>query len=320
MKIKPIILVAGDPKSIFFEILFKSLKKRKYLSPLILICNKELLLSQMKYFNFKKKIKLFRLEELKFAKLNNTFLNLINVKCENSLLYSSDLRDHKRYIDKSFDIAFSIIKKKLSHKLINGPINKSRFLKKKYPGITEFISDKFKKKTAMLIYNKNLSVSPVTTHLPIKNISKKITKNSVSEKIDIINSFFKKNLKKKPKIAVTCLNPHCESNLNFNEDKKMLVQVIKSKAKKGIFVKGPFPADTIFIKENRKKFDVIIGMYHDQILGPFKTLFEYDAINITIGLNFLRVSPDHGTNEKMFGKNKSNPLSLMRSLEFLDDK
>ena len=88
--------------------------------------------------------------------------------------------------------------------------------------------------------------------------------------------------------------------------------------KKKINVKGPFPADTIFLKDNRKKFDVIIGMYHDQVLGPIKTLFEYDAINITLGLPFLRVTPDHGPNEKMVGQNKSNPISLIKALNFLD--
>ena len=72
------------------------------------------------------------------------------------------------------------------------------------------------------------------------------------------------------------------------------------------------------LKNNRKKFDVIIGMYHDQVLAPIKTIFEYDAINITIGLPFLRVTPDHGPNEKMIGKNLSNPLSLTRAISFLD--
>ena len=77
-------------------------------------------------------------------------------------------------------------------------------------------------------------------------------------------------------------------------------------------------ADTIFLKNNRKKFDLIIGMYHDQVLTPMKTLFEYNAINITIGLPFIRVSPDHGPNESMLGKNKSNYLSLLNSIKFLD--
>ena len=81
---------------------------------------------------------------------------------------------------------------------------------------------------------------------------------------------------------------------------------------------GPFPADTIFLKNNRKKFNIVIGMYHDQVLTPAKTLFEYDAINVTAGLPFIRVSPDHGPNENMLGKNTSNPLSLIKSMKFLD--
>ena len=85
-------------------------------------------------------------------------------------------------------------------------------------------------------------------------------------------------------------------------------------------VSGPFPADTIFLKQNRKNFDVILGMYHDQVLTPIKTLFEYDAINITIGLPFLRITPDHGPNEIMVGKGKSNPTSLIKAMSFLDKR
>ena len=85
-----------------------------------------------------------------------------------------------------------------------------------------------------------------------------------------------------------------------------------------INVKGPYSADTAFLKKNRKNIDVIIGMYHDQVLTPVKTLFEYDAINITLGLPFIRISPDHGPNQKMLGQNKSNPLSLVRAIEFLE--
>ena len=172
----------------------------------------------------------------------------------------------------------------------------------------------------MLIYNRKLSVCPITTHVPLKLISKKITKKLIEEKIEIVNSFYKKNFNFKPKIGVTGLNPHCESILSFNEDEKIISPVIKVKKKKGIRIEGPFPADTIFLKKNRDKFDVILGMYHDQVLSPLKTLFEYDAINITIGLPFLRISPDHGPNQKMVGKNKSNPISLINSIKFLDKK
>ena len=86
----------------------------------------------------------------------------------------------------------------------------------------------------------------------------------------------------------------------------------------GYKITGPLPADTIFLKNNRKNYDVILGMYHDQVLTPIKTIFEYDAINITLGLPFLRISPDHGPNEKMIGKNLSNPLSLIKAIQLLD--
>ena len=114
------------------------------------------------------------------------------------------------------------------------------------------------------------------------------------------------------------LNPHCESIDKFNEDDKILKPAINYLIKKKYFVSGPYSADTIFLTQNRKKFNVILGMYHDQVLTPLKTLFEYDAINITLGLPFIRISPDHGPNEKMVGKNKSNPLSLIQAIKFLD--
>ena len=82
-------------------------------------------------------------------------------------------------------------------------------------------------------------------------------------------------------------------------------------------MEGPFSADTIFIKEQLKKFDSVVGMYHDQVLTPIKAIYGFDAINITLGLPFLRISPDHGPNSKMIGKNKSDHKSLLLALNFL---
>jgi 4-hydroxythreonine-4-phosphate dehydrogenase len=321
MKIKPIILVAGEPKSIFFEIFFKALKKNNYKSPLILVCCKKLLLRRMKEHKFKKKIKILEINELKKINLNNKFINVIDIRLKKSSNKKNQDEVIKKYINNLFNTAFQLIKDGFTKKFINGPINKKTFLNKKFLGVTEFISKNFEiKKTGMLIYNKKLSVCPVTTHLPIKLVSKKITKKLIEEKIEIVNLFFKKNFRYKAKIAVTGMNPHCETILKFNEDERIVSSAIKAKIKKGINVKGPFPADTIFLKKNRNKFDVILGMYHDQVLTPFKTLFEYEAINITMGLPFLRVSPDHGPNQNMLGRNKSNPQSIIKALEFLDNR
>ena len=321
MKIKPILLVAGEPKSVFIEIFFKSIKNIKYKSPLILICSKRELKNQIKKFKFNKKIRILNKNNIKNLKINNKKINLIDVSYKVSNNRKLNIKLKKEYINNCFNIAFKIIKSGYTHKFINGPINKKTFLNKKFLGITEYVASKFDiKETGMLIYNNEISVCPLTTHLPLKLVPKKITKKLIENKIKIINDFFKKKLKLIPMIGVTGLNPHCESINKFNEDEKIVAPAIKSSIKKKIKVKGPFSADTIFLKTNRNKFNVILGMYHDQVLAPLKTLFEYNAINITMGLPFFRVSPDHGPNEKMFGKNKSNPQSLIQALKFLDKK
>ena len=318
MKNNPIILVAGEPDSIFLEIFFKAIKTNTYKSPLVLICCKKILLNQMKKNKFKKKINILEINNLKKYNLNNKYINLIDIECKRSKNnFKTNLTN--KYLKNSFDFALKLINDKFSNKLINGPINKKSFLNKKFLGITEYISAQYNvKKTGMLIYNKSLSVCPLTTHLPIKLVAKNVTKKLIEEKIDLINKFFKKNLKYYPKSAVTGLNPHGESILKFNEDDKIVYNAINSQKKRGINVKGPFPADTIFLKKNRDKFDVILGMYHDQVLTPIKTIFEFNAFNITMGLPFLRVTPDHGPNQNMVGKNISNPISLINAIIFLD--
>ncbi len=321
MVYKPIIVVAGEPNSIFSEILFKSLKNRKFKSPIILIASKKLIELQMKSLNMVRKIRVIDTSNLKKTKLNNKVINLINVNFNQKKPFVLITSKSNNYIKKSFDTALKILKQKITNKFINGPVSKKYFLKKKYLGITEYLAYKTKTKNyAMLIYNKKLSVCPITTHLPLKKVSKNINKKMIEEKIKLLNIFFKKYNKNKPTMAITGLNPHCESVDGFNEDEKIITPTIKSLVKQNYKVFGPYAADTIFLKKNRNKYDIVVGMYHDQVLTPMKTLFEYDAINITLGLPFLRVSPDHGPNEKMIGKNKSNPLSLIKALTFLDKK
>jgi len=320
MNRKPILIVPGEPNSIFFEIFFKSLSFEKFKSPIILIGSQKILKLHMKKLNYKLKINLLDRSKLLIDKLDNTEINLINIDCKLPIKFGKISKNSKNYINDCFNVAFDLLKKKITNKLINGPISKKFFLEKKYLGITEFIAEHFNiKNYAMLIYNNNISVCPITTHLPLKYVVKNIKKETIIKKIEIINLFYKNYLKKKPKFAVTGLNPHCESISSFNEDDKIILPSIKKLKTKGINVSGPYSADTLFLKSNRSNFDVIVGMYHDQVLTPIKTLFEFDAINVTLGLPFLRVSPDHGPNEKMLGKNLSDPLSLIKSLKFLDN-
>ena len=319
MKFKPIVIVAGEPNSIFSEIFLKTINKNKFRSPIILICSKNLLLKQSKLLNQKIKFneidkKTALLKNYKFKKIN-----LINVNFSQSPAFEKITTKSNKYINKCFKIGLNLMKNEVSNKFINGPISKETFLKNKFNGITEYLAYKTKTKNfAMIIYNKKLSVSPITTHIPIKYVTKKINKKKIIDKIKLISNFWKKKFGKNAKIGITGLNPHCESIARYNEDKAIILPAIKFLKKNKVKVDGPFSADTIFLRRNRKKFNIIVGMYHDQVLTPIKTMFEYDAINITLGLPFIRVSPDHGPNKNMLGKNISNNLSMLNSIRFLD--
>ena len=317
---EPIIIVAGEPSSVFLEIFFKSLKFKKYASPLVIIASKKLLQDQMKKLGFFFKINLIDKNFNKFDKLNNKKINLINVEYKFKNSFEKISSKSNDYIRESFEIALQIIKKNKFSKFINGPISKKYFLRGKSLGITEYLAKKTNKNNnvVMLIFNKKLSVSPITTHLALKDVHNHISKKKIYTHIELITEFYKKKFKRKPKIAITGLNPHCESNFNDCEEDAIIIPAIKNLKAKNFKIEGPFPADTIFMQKHLKKFDVIVGMYHDQVLTPMKALFGFDAINITLGLPFIRISPDHGPNSSMLGKNLSDPKSLIEALKFLD--
>ena len=319
MNNKPIIIVAGEPYSVFLEIFFKSKKKINIKKPIILIASKELVLLQMKKLGFDFEINTINANEFKFHSLDKKKINLIDVKFKFNKIFDKISGKSNLFINQSFKIALKILKEKNCSGLINGPISKKHFLKGKILGITEYLSKKTKKNNvAMIIFNKKLSVSPITTHLALKNVNKNISKKKICAHIELINEFYKKNFKKIPRIAITGLNPHCESNFKDCEEDKIIIPAIKSLKAKNFRIEGPFPADTIFMQEHLKKFDIIVGMYHDQVLAPMKALFGFNAINITLGLPFVRISPDHGPNSSMLGKNLSDPKSLIEALKFLD--
>ena len=273
----------------------------------------------MKKLGFHFEINIINVNRLKFNLLDKKKINLIDVKFEFNKIFDKISDKSNSFINESFSVALKILKEKSCSGLISGPISKKHFLKGKSLGITEYLSKKTKKdNVAMIIFNKKLSVSPITTHVALKNVNRKISKKKIYIHIGLINEFYKKNFKKKPRIAITGLNPHCESNFKDSEEDRVIIPAIKNLKAKNFKIEGPFPADTIFMQEHLKKFDVVVGMYHDQVLTPMKALFGFNAINITLGLPFVRISPDHGPNSSMLGKNLSDPKSLIEALKFLD--
>ena len=314
-----IIIVAGDPNSINSEIISKtwkkinpSLKKKLYL-----IANFNLIKKQFK--KIKSKIPIHMIKEINETS-NTKKLKIIDIPLSFDKPFNVSLLHSRKYIIKCFNLAHQLSQNKDVKGLINCPINKGLLSKSKTIGVTEFLASKSKISNGsevMLIHNKKLSVVPLTTHIEIKNVSKKININFIIKKIKTLQKDFRKLFNKKPKIAILGLNPHNSELRRSSVEVKTIIPAISKLKRIGFNINGPLSSDTLFIN-NYKKYDVIVGMYHDQVLTPFKSLFHFDAINITLGLKYIRVSPDHGPAKDLINKNKANYLSLLKCVKFIN--
>ena len=314
---RPIIIILGEPNSISSEIFLKSLnyiKKTKL--NFIIIGNYSLLEKQANYLDFKINVK-FKLSEIN--SLENAKFNFINVDYKQSKPFNLKTNNSDTFVKKCFEHAIILLKKKLAIGLINLPINKSKFTKNKYKGITEYIADKTnnRNKENMLLFNENFSVLPLTTHIPLKKVYKEISYKKIEKACKNINNFYLKTIKRKKfKIGILGLNPHNgENGYIGNEEKKIIIPAI-NKLKKKYPIIGPLSPDTSFLQREKLQIDVLIGHYHDQILTTFKTKFDFNAINITIGLPFIRISPDHGIGTGIIGKGIADPKSFKKAVKF----
>jgi 4-hydroxythreonine-4-phosphate dehydrogenase len=314
---KNIIVILGEPNSIASEIFLKSqnLLKKSNLN-FTIIGNLNLLKEQANNLDLKININFY---VSKINNLKNKKFNFININYKQAKPF--DLKSNKTdvFIKRCFECAVLMLKKKLASGLINLPINKSKFTKNKYNGITEYIADKTNNKNRenMLLFNENFSVLPLTTHIPLKKVYKEITYKKIEKACKNISDFYCRTIKRRKfKIGILGLNPHNgENGYIGTEEKKIIIPAIK-KLKKKYPVIGPLSPDTSFLQRSKLKIDVLIGHYHDQILTTFKTKFDLDAINITIGLPFIRISPDHGVGAEIIGKGIANPESFKKAIKF----
>ena len=200
----------------------------------------------------------------------------------------------------SIDMAIDFAKQKVISGIVTNPINKEVIAKKlmRFKGHTEYLAKKDKKSNElMFLLNKKMKVIPVTTHIALKDVAKKINKKNITKSILNVDQTLKKDFGvRKPKIAVSGLNPHSgDGGILGKEEILKIIPAINECKKKGINVSGPYPADSLFRNSNIKKFDSFICMYHDQALIPIKVVDFDNTVNYTAGLSFVRTSPDHGT-------------------------
>ena len=277
--------------------------------------NEQILIKSFNYLKKSKIKKIFFIGDKKiftkiYKKSKSKKISFIDISLKNS--------NYFKYLNSITDLSIEMLQNKKINVIINMPLNKKKFLKNKFDGYTEFFSSKLNQlgQENMLLYNKNFSVLPLTTHLKLKDVSKQIKKVKINRAIINVYNFFKKIIKKKISIKVLGLNPHAGIDLNNSEEKKFIVPILAKLKKKISNLEGPISADTAFIKNNKNT--IFVGMYHDQVLPVFKAICKFDGINITIGLKYLRLSPDHGVGRNISKNNLINNKSFLNCIKFCE--
>jgi 4-hydroxythreonine-4-phosphate dehydrogenase len=314
---KNIIIILGEPNSISSEIFLKSLNHLKKLKlNYIIIGNFSLLKKQAKFLGYKINLNFFNHE---YNKIKYNKFNFVDISYNQKKPFDLNTNKSGDYLNKCFLLALKLLKNKVGIGLINFPINKSKFTKHKFSGITEYIANKTNNtgKENMLLFNEEFSVLPLTTHIPLEKVPKFISYKKIEQACRNLTTFYTKTLKRRNfKIGILGLNPHNgENGFIGNEEREIIIPAI-NKLKKRYPVCGPLSPDTSFIQRNKMKIDVLIGHYHDQVLTTFKNIFDFNAVNITIGLPFIRISPDHGTGSGIVGKNIASAKSFIKAINF----
>ncbi|MDC3198449.1 4-hydroxythreonine-4-phosphate dehydrogenase PdxA [Flavobacteriaceae bacterium] len=222
------------------------------------------------------------------------------------------------YAIKSLQAAVKDLKDDQIDVLVTAPINKHNIQSEdfKFPGHTDYLAQQLEGDSLMFMVSDNLKVGLLTDHVPVSEVSKQITPESIENKISIIyNSLVQDFNIRLPKIAVLGLNPHTGDNgVIGNEDDEVLRPTLQAIKNRGKVVYGPYSADSFFGSKNYKNFDAILATYHDQGLIPFKTLAFGSGVNFTAGLSKVRTSPDHGTAYEIAGKGVADISSFKEAI------
>jgi 4-hydroxythreonine-4-phosphate dehydrogenase len=222
----------------------------------------------------------------------------------------------------SLEIAAELLKRKLADALITAPLSKEALngAGYNYPGHTELLAEWFEtRRFVMMFLSKKIKAALATIHKPISEVASLLTGELLRDITDVVIQSLKNDFNiASPSIGVLGLNPHAgESGLIGNEEKEVIGPFLK-KYKGRKYLKGPFSPDAYWGNRVYEKFDLTLGMYHDQVLIPFKLLNFSKGVNFTAGLPVVRTSPDHGTGFDIAGKNRANENSILEAFYFAD--
>ena len=311
----------GDINGISYEVIMKA-----FLDPRVLEMCTPIVYGSPKIAAYHRKA--LNIENLNFNHIkspqeaHHKKANIINCIDENTrveLGKSTEMAGESSF--RALDRAVSDLKKGWIDILVTAPINKDNIQSEnfRFPGHSEFLAEQFRVKDyLMLMVSEYMKIGVVTTHLPLSEVSKHLSREVIFSKIRIISQSLVQDFGiPKARIAVLGLNPHAGDNgLLGKEEETMIAPAIKQARDEGIIAMGPYPADGFFGNGEYTKFDAILAMYHDQGLIPFKLTSFDRGINYTAGLPYVRTSPAHGTAYDIAGEDKASPDSFLQAIYY----
>lgn len=308
----------GDINGIGYEVILKALEDTRMLE----LCTPVIFGSQKLIAQYRKLlgIQQFNVNVVdSAADAADGAVNLVNVVGEDVVADPGNPTEESgRASFASLEAAVRAVREGDVDVLVTAPISKNNIQSAgfHFPGHTEYLESVADGKALMILFNENIRVALVTTHLPVNRISEAITVDSIVEKLSIFNHTLRSDFGiVQPRIAVLALNPHAGDNgLLGSEEQQVIIPAIQKAQDRKILCFGPYPADGFFGAGLYKNFDGVLAMYHDQGLAPFKTIAMDSGVNFTAGLDIVRTSPDHGTGFDIAGKGVASEQSMREAI------
>ena len=312
--IPKILITPGEPSGIGYDILL-DIPKKRFPANIIAITNIDLLKQRANILKKKVNIVKVNINDNNLPSKSNDDIYVHDLNEANKVKIGKPSIKHVPLILKSLDLAIASCINNLADAFVTGPVQKSTIMEYgvKFSGHTEYIGLKCGSEPIMMLHTERLKIALLTTHVPLSEVPKLITKKRLESYIEIISKdLIDKFGANNPKISVCGLNPHAGENSYIGfEEEKVIIPAINSMRKKGFNVEGPFSADTIFTKDDT---GLILAMFHDQALPVIKTIGFGNIVNTTLGLPIIRTSVDHGTALDIAGKNLADSSSLISAI------
>lgn len=316
--IRCLLLTPGEPSGIGPDIVLKA-AMRDHDAEIFAIGDPELLHQRAKLLNIN--VELFVHDELAPSGKSHKAgtLNVIPVPLKTSSQPGQPVPTNSAYVLECLNVATNYCLNNKSMALVTGPVHKAVINKAgfDFTGHTEYLAALSNARPVMMLATQTLRVALVTTHLPLKLVSESITAGNIEYTVQTADNFLKHNCKiENPHILVCGLNPHAgENGYLGNEEIDVIIPALEKCRSYGINVTGPLSADTAFTPRHLDSADMVIAMYHDQGLPVLKHSGFGKAVNVTLGLPFIRTSVDHGTALELAGSGKASEDSLLAAIE-----